>query len=383
MPVKTAGWFYQLALIICLAVSSLPAGEVEAVSRKDVQGNDERERELAARFAPVFYQGLGERPRNDYFAKFDFDGDWRADNNWAHADERRFPLKAYVYYAVSETATHFFIHYAVYHPRDYKGGDGASLYSQILREGTRRGSKYDPTGQLIEIALAHENDLEGCLVAVAKSGDELEQARVVFVETVAHSKFLKYVAEGSTLNGFGTARMEGQRPRLYVEPKGHGIQAYRGTEKPSSRKGVLTYSFNGQADDPEQKQQKSLGYDLIPISTTLWPRAQHGVNETYGEARDYGQVSVSTTGEDGSQREIQVKLGKLGSAFLGRVGAHNMARPPWGWFDRDEVGHPPGTWFFDPARTIKRHFKLGNEFATSYTYAPFLGIERRKVRAAD
>jgi hypothetical protein len=380
---KTAGWLCQIALIACLAVSVFPAGDVGVGARLNVQSGTDWEREVAERFAPVFYQGLGERPRLDYFAKFDFDGDWRADNNWANGAVRRFPLQAYVYYAVSETQTHFLIHYAVFHPRDYKGGGGASLYSQILREGTRRGSKYDPTGQLIEIALAHENDLEGCLVAVAKSGDDLEGAKVMFVETLAHGKFLKYRAEGSGLKGFANVSLEGQRPRLYVEPKGHGIQAYRGTERPSSRRGILTYSFNGQADDPEQKQQKSLSYDLIPIYTTFWPRAQRGVNETYGEAYDYGQVTVSMLRDDGRQAERVVKFGKLGSAFLGRVGAHNMARPPWGWFDRDEVGQPRGLWSFDPARTIKRHFNLGNEFSTSYTYAPFLGIERRKVSAAN
>jgi hypothetical protein len=365
-------------LIICLAVSVLPSETAPAYSLVNVQRGGERERQVAARFAPVFYQGLGEQPRFDYFAKFDFDGDWRGDNNWANAEVRRFPLKAYVYYAVSETETHFLIHYAVFHPRDYKGGDGASLYSQILREGTRRGSKYDPTGQLIEIALAHENDLEGCLVAVAKSGDDLERARAVFVETVAHGKFLKYTAEGAPASGSGTVSLEGQRPRLYVEPKGHGIQAYRGTERPSSRRGVLTYSFSGQADDPEQKGQKSAGYDLLPIYTTLWPRAQRGAGETYGEAYDYGQVKVSALGEDGRQLEREVKLGRLGSAFLGRVGAHNMARPPWGWTDRDEAGQARGGWFFDPARTIKRHFNLGSEFSITYIYAPFLGIEQRK-----
>jgi hypothetical protein len=369
---------YRLILITCLAVLSFPATRLVAAPRMNVEDNNAPDRELAARFAPVFYQGLGERPRNDYITTFDFDGDWRGDNNWADADERRFPLKASVYYAVSETVTHFFITYAVFHPRDYKGGDGAYFYSQTIRKWTKRGSKYDPTGQLIEISLAHENDLEGCMVVVAKNGDDLEKARVVFVETLAHGKFLKYVNEGSALKGFGTVSLEGQRPRLYIEPKGHGVQAYRGIEKPSSRNGVLVYDYNARADDPEQKQQKSLGYDLIPLFTTLWPRSQRGVNETYGEAHDYGKVTVSIVREDGHQQESQVKLGTLGSAFLGRVGAHNMARPPWGWSDRDEHEQPLGVWFFDPARTIKRHFNTGSEFSTSYVYAPFLGITARR-----
>lgn len=70
-------------------------------------------------------------------------------------------------------------------------------------------------------------------------------------------------------------------------------------------------------------------------------------------------------------------MGKLGSAFRGKVGAPNAARPPWAWFDRTERDAAAGTWFFDPAATIKRDFRAGGEFSLAYTHAPFLGIFRR------
>lgn len=53
-----------------------------------------------------------------------------------------------------------------------------------------------------------------------------------------------------------------------------------------------------------------------------------------------------------------------------------MARAPWGWFDGKERGRPLGEWFFDPAATVKRHFRLGSTFSTVYTHAPGLGITR-------
>jgi len=53
-----------------------------------------RERDVASRFAPVFYQALGDKPRYDYITNFDFDRDWRGDNNWDHATDSRFPLKS-------------------------------------------------------------------------------------------------------------------------------------------------------------------------------------------------------------------------------------------------------------------------------------------------
>ncbi len=372
-------WSYRLVLIISIAVSPLLlTARVVAVSRVDSQSDQQRDLEIASRFAPIFYQGLGDDEYQDYIRNFDFDGDWRGDNNWTNADNRRFPLRASVYFAVSETETHFFIHYAVFHPRDYKGGESGTLLSGIIREGARLGGKYDPTGQLEEAALAHENDMEGCLVVVARNGNDLQQASIVYVETIAHNRILKYVPQDSAASSFDVVVLEEQRPRLYIEPKGHGIEAYRGGKNQSPQNGILIYDLRGQASDPTENRQANKRYDLIPLFTTLWPRAHRGVNETYGVAHDYGRVTVSVIRKDGRKVESQVRLGPLGSAFLGRVGAPNMARPPWGWFDRDARDQPPGSWFFDPARAIKRHFNRGGEFSTSYIYAPFLGVQRVK-----
>ena len=348
----------------------LAAASVQASAQN--KGWAARDREVAARFAPVFYQGLGDKPRADYITRFDFDGDWRGDNNWEHADDPRFPLKAYVYYAVSETATHYFIHYAVFHPRDYKGGGlRGPLLSEAIREGVRRGGKFDPTGLSGEAVLAHENDMEGCLVVVSKGTPQ----KVVLVETVSHDRFLKYVPEGGPVTGFERVLLEGDRPRLYIEPKGHGISADGAATNQSARQARLTYHFTGAAGNPEEASDGRVGYELLPLLSTLWPRARKGVNETYGSARSYRLDGVSVL-RAGKAVALRVNL-NAGNAFLGKVGAPNMARPPWGWFDRNEKERPPGAWFFDPAGTVKHHFRLGDEFATAYLHAPFLGVTRR------
>ncbi len=68
-----------------------------------------------------------------------------------------------------------------------------------------------------------------------------------------------------------------------------------------------------------------------------------------------------------------VKLGVMGSALNGKVGAANMSRPPWGWFDGQDRNRPLGEWFLDPAGVVKRHWKLPDAFSTVYTYHPFYG----------
>ncbi len=123
-----------LAGLIVLCLSIISPRDAAALTPQNV-----RDRQIASHFAPTFHQGLGDHRRADYVTNFDFDGDWRGDNNWTHADDPRFPLRAYVYYAVSETATHYFIHYALFHPRDYKGGGlRGPLLSEAIREVVRR-----------------------------------------------------------------------------------------------------------------------------------------------------------------------------------------------------------------------------------------------------
>ena len=382
--------FIRAALVVCSCLNFVCAARVAAqraggsrTGSAQLAQNAARDRDIAAHFSPIFYQGLGDNKLQDYITNFNFDGDWRGDNNWANAgDGVRFPRRAYVYYAVSETLTHFLIHYAVFHPRDYKGGQARGvILSQIIREGARRGGRYDPTGLSGEAVLAHENDMEGCLVVATKAGADFKQARVAFVETLAHDRFHKYVTETTTVEGqksaFDFVRLESGRPQLYVEPKGHGIYAYNAGERQTTPDELLVYKFAGRADDPARSSGTEVGYELLPLATTLWPRARKGVNQTFGAAYNYGKRTFSAAQTSARAAKRMVNLGTLGAAFRGSKGAPNMARPPWGWFDRGEREQAHGEWFFDPAATIKRHFKLDDAFSVAYTHAPFLSVVRK------
>jgi hypothetical protein len=333
------------------------------------------DRDVAARFAPIFYQALGDKPRSDYITNFDFDGDWRGDNNWEHIDDKTFPLRGYIYYSVSETQTHFFIHYAVFHPRDYKGGEIKGLIlSDIIREGVKRGSDHDPTGLMAEAGVAHENDMEGALVVVAKDGKDLDRARVVFVEAFHHDDFAPYLASEPAPKGFGIFQTDKQRVLLYVQPKGHGIEAYSGDEKQTGKKQFLIYKFAGKAEDPDEQKDGSAGYELLPMQTTLWakarvPRKEKGI--TYATVHDYAEISITVVQPNGQVAAKKIKVGEIGETFAGDTGGMNMARPPWAWFDKAKRGEPLGLWFFDPAQIIKRDFKLDESFSTAYVRLPF------------
>ncbi len=373
----------SLAVSLSVAATSISRGRDFSAHLSQQSARSSTDYQIASAFAPIFYQALGDKPRSDYVTNFDFDGDWRGDNNWNHAEDKKFPLKAYVYYSVSETASHFLIHYAVFHPRDYKGGSSkGAILSELIREGTKRGGKYDPTGLADEAALAHENDLEGCLVVVQKNGKDLGKGLTVYVETLHHNVFSRY-APGESSNGAGPLRLEGQRPLLYIEPRGHGIEALDGEGKKIGRKPFLTYKFAGRAEDPIKKKGVEVGYELLPIRTTLWTHAklskktnEAAANPTFGAAQTYDSIVIELSQPDGRTIERKFDLGTLGSAFLGKVGGQNMARPPWAWFDRNDRDVPAGQWFFDPARSVKRSFKLNDSFSTAYVRLPFWATEK-------
>jgi hypothetical protein len=330
------------------------------------------DRVIAGRFAPAFYQALGDSARSDYITNFDFDGDWRGDNNWKNVDNKLFPLRAYVYYSVCETQTHYFIHYAVFHPRDYKGGAKKGvLFSELIKEGVKIAAKNsEPTGLMAEAGVAHENDMEGALVVVDKKGASADDDVVVFVETLAHNKFLAYVPPSAENSSVKTFKTEGQNVLLFIEPKGHGIEAYTGDEKQKADE-VLIYKFAGRAGDPTKSKDKRVEYDLVPIATTLWTKARFSKpNATFGVVKDFGSVSIDVM-QNGKSVAKKFALGSLASAFDGNYGGKDMARPPWAWFDNDRRSEQLGLWFFDPAKTIKRDFKLPDSFSTAYIRLPF------------
>ena len=373
MRIPTRFLIWSFALLLCAA------GDLSAQSStpraSQLPQSFAHDREIAARFAPIFYQALGDKPRSDYITNFDFDGDWRGDNNWEHTDDKKFSLRGFIYYSVSETQTHYFIHYAVFHPRDYKGGERKGLIlSEIIREGVKRGSDNDPTGLMAEAGVAHENDMEGALVVVAKNGRDIERAGTVFVETFHHDDFSPYLAGESTPKGFGLFKTDQEHALLYVEPKGHGIEAYSGDEKQTAKKEFLIYKFTGQAEDPDKQQDGSVGYELLPIQTTLWPKARiskENKSTTYATVHNYAEISLNVVQANGRMEVKKIKLGEIGETFAGDTGGMNMARPPWAWFDKGHRSDPLGLWFFDPARIIKRDFKLGESFSTVYVRLPF------------
>jgi hypothetical protein len=309
-----------------------------------VRAEDPAHRRLAEHYAPVVFQESRSSVL-DFVTRFDYDGDWRGDNNWRNA--YLFDLPGYVYYSVIESSRHYFITYAFYHPRDY---------TATPFEG------FAPKTE-------HENDLEGCTVTVEKNGTEF--GTPILLQTLAHDVFFKYDNRDIRRVAAGAMRLDGPmtfldgRPAVYIEPEGHGVKAATAAmiRTPAAFPG-LVYRYTGQGTVPRGNRDAQAGYDLISIEDTLWAH-RFDVGSTYCCADQYPMPGAGAEA--------------LGSAFNGPIGGC-AARPPWGW---DQANDPlaKGDWFRDPLRAYAAQLRIEN-FTGTYSHNPYLQAARRSAAPA-
>jgi len=320
-------------------------------------------RDLAAHWAPLIAQETWWQPKSDYITRFDYDGDWKGDNNWANLEEGT--SQAYVYYAAMETSTHWFLIYNVFHPRDYSDKCVA-------------GS-------------CHENDNEGLILTLAKDGSPYGRLQVM--ETLAHNNIYSFTADGQVSGGAhgidGRIGFHGHRPVVFIESGGHGIY---GTASSHARYDIesdvftagtgVTYAYKGQAERPKHPNDRWVGYDLLPIYQEWWLKTAQNVGRNERVFDDFYSYEP-----DGGRPRAAID--SIGGAFLGREAGDNKAKPFWGWHDtktRKAGVLATGQWGLDPAYGVSRNLTFPGQFSTDYVFNPYLEAEpvsRRSSPAPD
>ncbi len=393
---------HSISALLWICLCAAPAASVTAESYP----GEQRDLELARRYAPVFYQrlgGQGTARRFDYITNFDFDGDWIGNNNWEHAADPRFPMRAYVYYAVVETETHYFITYAAFHARDWSAALPlvGSVFDKI--QSSEKYGQYLPPELRQQLELNHENDFEGAQLIVRKAGTGGGPERIEAAETLAHDEFHAYLVADSKLERAspyeGVLQVEQGRPVLYVEAAKHGVHAY--PYAPGHSLGsifdvpdgpLLVYRYRGVAEDPDRPAERAegggagetrdeVGYDLLPLYSTFWTKARglEKPNLTFGTLFDFGDNYCRELPPVLARVAGQLcRLGSIGIALRGDFAGKNRAMLPWGWRSRHETELGQGDWFLNPVRMMKIHYPDAH-FSETYLSNPFLGIFRTRV----
>ncbi|HEX5101887.1 MAG TPA: hypothetical protein VFV94_20400 [Polyangiaceae bacterium] len=310
----------------------LPLAVLPALSSPGGAELENEAARLSARWAPVFLQRTSrEHPERDRPLPVDFDGNWDATDNWRHTTPAFSRTRPVVYGSAILTATHAFLTYTLFYPRDWES--------------------------LCLPYLCHDNDLEVLLLVVERGGATNGPGRLVLVETKAHKS---YVA----LRGAEVARAAGERPLVKVESGGHGMYALRARDRVV---GADRWFVPERATTPFTPPGAAAleRYALLSLRETLWPRrspaSERGRLWKQGESDAFAY-----SGTRAGRRGRSLAAWMNGSEYTGGV------RPPWA-LKADEAR---GDWFLDPALSTlgnyRSWFPAGRPVATAYAYNPYL-----------
>lgn len=315
---KRAAVFLTLCVIL-FSLCTVP------VSAEDGSAS-EVYRDLAEYWAPTIYQDVNEsyNVRADFPTRFNYDGDWRGDNNWENL--LSYDETPSAYFSVRETITHYFIEYDYYYPRD----DGPVNLEK------------------------HENDLEGCILVIRK--DTSPYGSLQLMETQAHNHWYQYSNDPSIASGSenidGSILLDNHRPCVYISANGigtdagHGVKAYDGRSA-NGGDGIIfrfTEGLSVMPDDTSGSYTHAYDYALVPMDE-LWDRRYDvgGAGHTY---YDWGH-------------------------FHGDTYTDSSCTLPWIKDDPDDGPLYEGIYWSDPAFFIDTHLNGLGDFSHEYVFNPY------------
>ena len=289
---------------------------------------------LARAFAPwLLHETDPTWGRQDIPAAMDFDGDRDARDNWD--DLPRHELLPTVYYTVVESATHYFVSYHLYHPRDW-------------------------TRVPLGVQDTHEGDGENVQVVVAK-----ETLEIVLLTTQAHYDMWSYAPFPGPIRGGaetlrGTFEIIQGHPVVLVESGGHGIY---GSHDPRAanrlsrvRDDVVSYRPADEGEalyEPNMTPRDAVPYRLVSLPAFL-------ANST-----DHPSLFASPVDFRGNATPRY----HAGDRYSGPVGNSRGISPfamGYGW-SRGEIG----SLFWDPARRYAEALTIDTAWSTEIVRHPF------------
>jgi hypothetical protein len=402
--------------------------------------NDRREfyRKLAYFHAPILFQDTEargqsqdegnnasvDRPvqrRGDFITRFDFDGDWNGLNNWANfakrppADKNKDAMaRAFVYYSVVETETHYFINYCAFHAQDREPRCAdVECHENDLEGGlhvVKKGPGNSGMGTLwMTMYLAHDNWFTyltpaGRAAGIKRGGkpphetpQKAHHANAEFIYDVVWRGVTpggKIFAPRDQDNPEDPEAPQGAvfRPAVWAEPWGHGMYGWPGPDAKSpydryrwsnftwkdgfvGGDGVIYYPASTAGVPDFRKEIDVTPYALIDIfePNGLWDRRE--------------QIDWKMDGcGGGKQGAPNCMWGYFGS-FRGQRWGVDKANAPWRW-DHIDDNLPPGMQAYDPLRLVEEFNNLGavsaEQLSRKYTNNAYLGLPAgtRSNRAA-
>lgn len=339
-------------VVIEVSTSAASQKKEEAANFVATANSTDKYFALAENYAPFIAQETWFEPKADYLVRFDYDGNWKGEDNWENLETGS--SKAFVYYAAMETETHWFLLYNFFHPRDY---------SDFCVVGT-----------------CHENDNEGLILTVRKDGSKFGKIEVL--ETLAHNNVYSFTNNPAIKKGVhdidGKIEFYKEKhPIIFIEAGGHGV--FSSSSKASLFSAAkldfkantgITYVHGKKAEKPKYANDRNVSYALLPIYDEWWSKGikeSNQANDTFDNFYVYEPF--------GNRPKASAAF--ISGAFHGKTASKNMAKPFWAWHDRrtrDRKILNTGQWALDPAYSVSMNLTFPNNLPVSldYIFNPYL-----------
>ena len=351
--------------------------------------------ELAAAYAPTLHQDAVSNTL-DVPLRLDFDGDLNMRNNGANALSGSGSSDPAVYYNVSETESHYFVHYILYYPI-FQLSDGAPQYTHstngvlvlVRKTAERLGAL-----QLVQ-TYSTSSDASNMEGRVDSFLPDCTGSMLPFcaAEVTAKTAGISITTRNITAANYADAT-DSRRVPLYVQPRRHslchfdyrepvsGYCARGGMDYNGSFHAVLTPAADGSTPTAPDFSSGTGSYGLYPLADLWWIQ-----RASFGDTDD--TFYLDTTSYEGS---IEFSIAKdapitvprsLNSASDQR--SNNPGRTsPFAW---NVAGSGRGAWMVDPAYTAFSFFDMpaGEDYfflASRDCYSLFAGIDRTDTDAA-
>ena len=348
---------------------------------------------LAGKYAPLLYQATNtESPQYDYLTRFDFDGDWVAENNVISVKKEASEFKASLYYSVTETKSHFFITYSFFYP-----------YRFAEEEDDRFG-----------------NDVSGALVVVRKA-DEAPLAVETYFKKDDDERSFSFLTEESGLitagKTFADFKFDGLYPAATLFPDGRYVGYLSSRQHESClwldenngfldgcilNTGVknvmqkIEYVFKDGTAGALQKEggkypqaKESVGYGLIHLLDSWWVR-----RTDVGQALMWAGEYTYEPHNSAIYQNCPELSHPIPSVFVDPENT-DTGRPPWAWKYNPQNGTTfyevaRGVWFLDPAVHFKQRHDTSNLWADfdaqagtgwslDYCFNPYFNLDFRGI----
>jgi hypothetical protein len=417
-----------LPALILLAHFALLYLQKEKTLAQEVANRREFYRKIAYFHAPILFQDTETRGqsqdegnaasvdqpiqrRGDFPIRFDFDGDWNGLNNWANfakrppADKNKDAMaRAFIYYSVVETETHYFINYCAYHAQDREPRcSDVECHENDLEGGlhvVKKGPENGGMGTLwMMMYLAHDNWFTyltpaGRAAGIKRGGKpphETPQKAHHYNAEFIYDVVWRGVTPGGKIfsprdqdNPEDPEAPKGAmfRPAVWSEPWGHGMYGWPGPDAKSPYEryrwsnftwkggfiggdGVIYYPGPTAGVPDFRKEVDVTPYALIDFfePNGLWDRRE--------------QIDWNMDGCGGGKRGAPNCVWGYFGAFRGQRWGVDKANAPWRWDHLDD-NLPPGMQAYDPLRLVEEFNNLSavapEQLSRKYTNNAYLGL---------